>query len=391
MLNGAEQSSPRVYTLQECSHFSFPPPTGSESKGRLILPKTTSTRFKRLPTSSNDDTWDLQALLLCYLRKDKGVGEYAPEAIREGVALVGVMERRIVNDYLDGREGASTAAAAYIIPEASALRPGTDVSVEATLAETQSGAAAGVGAVAATNLAADGARPAKKARYVVNKEDLEAYKRIVSLYEVRQLSDRTTVLRGNGTKTGNFASVRELVAEGLKQGRDELRSAPTGGSAAAAVQPLAAQQRKRKQITPIIVISPSSSALITMYNVKRFLEDAVFEPSDVARAQAGRIADDALQISHRRQIGALAADAALNAALHGLSGQQNAERAAMGEKLARYWVVDGVDALSRFGDDAWWVDIARDRVYWVDPSFATIQGPCRLCNDDWAGMAIQAI
>lgn len=104
------------------------------------------------------------------------------------------------------------------------------------------------------------------------------------------------------------------------------------------------------QANPIILISPSSSALITMYNVKRFLEEAVYEPSDIARANSGRIAEDVVQINHKRQIGS-ASDKGLDAG--GLSGANRAERTAAGEKLVRYFVVDGVDALSKFGDDAW--------------------------------------
>ena len=37
---------------------------------------------------------------------------------------------------------------------------------------------------------------------------------------------------------------------------------------------------------PIIMISSSPTALITMHNVKRFLQEAVFEPSQDARARA---------------------------------------------------------------------------------------------------------
>lgn len=104
------------------------------------------------------------------------------------------------------------------------------------------------------------------------------------------------------------------------------------------------------QANPIILISPSSSALITMYNVKRFLEESVYEPSEEARANSGRIAEDVVQIEHVRQIGS-SSDAKDSAG--GLSGANRAERTAAGEKLTRYFVVDGVDALSKFGDDAW--------------------------------------
>ena len=87
-----------------------------------------------------------------------------------------------------------------------------------------------------------------------------------------------------------------------------------------------------------------------MYKVKRFLEESIYEPSDIARANSGRIAEDVVQINHKRKIGS-ASDA--NTAAGGLSGANRAERTAAGEKLTRYFVVDGVDALSKFGDDAW--------------------------------------
>ncbi|KAH7918860.1 hypothetical protein BV22DRAFT_894482 [Leucogyrophana mollusca] len=47
------------------------------------------------------------------------------------------------------------------------------------------------------------------------------------------------------------------------------------------------QARKAKSTSPIIIISSSPTALITMHNVKRFLQESVFEPSAAARARSG--------------------------------------------------------------------------------------------------------
>lgn len=91
-----------------------------------------------------------------------------------------------------------------------------------------------------------------------------------------------------------------------------------------------------------------------MYNVKKFLEEAVYVPSDIARAQSNRVAEDVVQINHKRQIGMTTSDSRGGDPYGGgLSGVNRAERGAAGEKLVRYFVVDGVDALSKFGDDAW--------------------------------------
>lgn len=60
--------------------------------------------------------------------------------------------------------------------------------------------------------------------------------------------------------------------------RDELdqkKTSTKAGEAGAARDAAMGKVQKRKKQQPIIMISPSSTALITMHNVKRFLEDAV--------------------------------------------------------------------------------------------------------------------
>lgn len=387
----SQSESQRLSSLSAASYLSLPDPSSDDnaaSTARIVLPKTTPTRFKRTPQSTASETWDLQSLLLCYWQREASIAEYAQEAVREGVELVGIMQRKIVADYLDGTN--TDAAAAYIVPEAEGVNE--DTSVEATLAvesgTNQAAAAAAAAATTTQEALADGAvssaaagasigttaaatatgqdaamqaRPAKKARYQVNKEDLDAYKRIVAQFEPKQLGDRSTVLRGDGVKIVNFGNVRDLIADRLKAGKEDLRRAmhPTAGAQPSAVPATTSNgssgsSRRRRQANPIILISPSSSALITMYNVKRFLEDAVYEPSDVARASAGRIAaEDVIHVNHRRQIGVMSGDSAREDG--GLSGVNKDQRGLAGEKLTRYFVVDGVDALSKFGDDAWLV------------------------------------
>jgi parafibromin len=77
-----------------------------------------------------------------------------------------------------------------------------------------------------------------------------------------------------------------------------------------------------------------------MHNVKRFLEDAVFEPSADARARAmtdgnGK-PEDMIPIYRKKTS----------------IGPGGKEIITQG----RYFVVDGIDALSKFGADAWSVD-----------------------------------
>ncbi|KPV73032.1 uncharacterized protein RHOBADRAFT_38691 [Rhodotorula graminis WP1] len=103
--------------------------------------------------------------------------------------------------------------------------------------------------------------------------------------------------------------------------------------------------QKKKQLNPIIIISPSSTAMITMHNVKAFLEEARFIPSEQARAQAaaenantpGNTVEDVVLVNHARSSATSAPGAET--------------------RKSRYFVVDSVEALSKFGggklDEAW--------------------------------------
>ena len=256
LLPSSSPTSVPVYALSECTHISFPP-AASTSTDRIVLPKTTRTRFKRSPQSTNDQTWDVQSLLLCYLRRDASIAEYAQEAVKESCELVGIMQRRIVADYLEGKDTTGQAAP-YIIPEAE-FGSASTVKLEAGDRQTTQDASVAdtsLSAVRDENLssAAD-TRAAKKTRYIVNKDDLEAYKRIVGYWEPKQISDRTTVLRGS-VKKGNFASVRDIVQERLKSGKEEMRKGTHGHGQAGthagqvagnvATQPLLQAKRRRR-------------------------------------------------------------------------------------------------------------------------------------------------
>lgn len=275
LLASLDPASSPVYSLNECSHLSFP----SADNNAIVLPKTTPTRFKRTPQSLDTETWDIQSLLLCFLNKDASIAEYAQEAVKQGVELVGIMQRRIVSDYLEGKDTTGQAAP-YIVHDmsvsvrdasgnsvlpvvdgqAAALQDAIkDTTVEATLAGTITSAdkASSFSSTqqpqtTSTTTTTDAQRPAKKARYVVNKEDLEACKRISSFWEPKQIADRTSVLRGT-VKKANFASVREMVHDRLKHGKEEVRKAAHGNHAnMVQVQPAAQapQKRRRASILP---------------------------------------------------------------------------------------------------------------------------------------------
>lgn len=100
----------------------------------------------------------------------------------------------------------------------------------------------------------------------------------------RTITSRLTVLRG--TKPTDFTSV-SLAAKQYFFSR--LRNAPT-----------VTTPSQSKNRDPIILLSPSASALITMHNVKTFLEEGKYIPSTVAAQEAGGgRGPELLHISHK--------------------------------------------------------------------------------------------
>ncbi|GAA5881758.1 hypothetical protein JCM3774_000865 [Rhodotorula dairenensis] len=326
-----------VFNLQEAAEISFGHGTNKHS-----FPKDTATRFLINPRDSVDDpaapTYDLATLLLGYNERNAPLGEYLRKAKEADVPFVSATDRKIVCSYLAG-EGDVDGPPGRIRPLPAGSKRDAD------------GAAS-----AATAPSAGGAPPAKKARYVPDRDDQEKVQRMMSIIDGPAYGflvgpnepkversggayhNRETVLRGE--RINNFESVRALVAPRLKQMKEDMGKRQPAQPAA----PATAKPAKKKQLNPIIMISPSPTALVTMHNVKQLLEESRFVPSDEARREAAGastayVAEDVIQINHARATGTV-----------GGAGNET--------RNARYFVVDSVEALSKFGgagklDEAW--------------------------------------
>lgn len=96
------------------------------------------------------------------------------------------------------------------------------------------------------------------------------------------------------------------------------------------------------------MISSSPTALITLWNVRKFLEDSQFEDPTVAKnraAEENTLRDD-IAIVYRRRT-------------HIEAGGRETET------KVKYFVVDGIEALNKFGADPWyggWTDFAVYRL-----------------------------
>lgn len=276
-----------VFNLKDATEISF-----GHGATKHSFPKQTPTRFLSNPRDSVDDpaapTYDLATLLLGYNERAAPFGDYLRKASEAGIAFISATDRRIVCSYLAG-EGDIDGPDGRIRPLPAGLkRDAADAASSSTTAPS-----------------AGGAPPAKKARYVPDRDDQEKVKRMISIIDGPAYGflvgpnepkversggayhNRETVLRGERINVRscvllsfrrikltlhlqNFESVRALVGPRLKQMKEDMGKRQP----AQPLAPAGAKPQKKKQLNPIIMISPSSTALITMHNVKQLLEES---------------------------------------------------------------------------------------------------------------------
>ncbi|KAF7346503.1 CDC73-C domain-containing protein [Mycena sanguinolenta] len=284
------------------------------------LSKSATTRYRKpgvSATAGPDDFFTVEAVYLAWLLQSAPGADYMKQARENGLAVgfVSVTERKNVVDWLEGR----IADNERILPLAaeSTTPPGTPPSGSKALPTTPH-----------RSTTAAQSSPSKR-RYVADSRDIEVVKKIKQ-NEV-ELRDRNSVLRG--TKPNNFSNIRSMYSDKLKK----LKESRSGSANAGPTPHTKSLAQKAKNNYPIIVISSSPTALITMHNVKRFLQDSTFEPSQEARQRAaaeGNLRpEDMIPIYRKRT----SIDS---------SGREH-------ETQARYGVVDSVEALGKFGPDAW--------------------------------------
>ncbi|PPQ91787.1 hypothetical protein CVT25_000432 [Psilocybe cyanescens] len=285
-----------------------------------LYPKSSRTRYRKAGTSAG--FYSLDAVYVAWLLRQANGAEYMKQAREHGLAVgfVSVTERKHVVDWLEGK--ASDHDRIAPLASDSTTPPGTPP-------RTTAGQALPVTPRTRTAEAATSS-PTKR-RYVADSHDLEVVKKIKQ--NEAELRDRNTVLRG--TKSNNFSAVRLAYMEKLKKLKETGRSGASSVPATPATDPKLARKARHNQ--PIIIISGSPSALITMHNVKRFLEDSVFESSQEARVKAtaeGNLKPDDLLAIYRKRTSI------------DTSGKETVIK-------STYYVVDSVEALSKFGADAW--------------------------------------
>ncbi|KAG8760502.1 accessory factor associated with RNA polymerase II [Serendipita sp. 396] len=291
-------------SLAEANALVLPQTDGGPA---ITLPKSTPTRLRKPGHTETDplthpmDFYTLDAVFLAWSLRGAATAEYMKTVRESGIILtnmVAITEKQSVVEWLEGRIDSHPNIVSHGAPSAVTSSP-------------------------------------QKKRYVPDTNDVDAVKRIKQK-EV-ELRDRNTVLRGS--KQSNFSSVRNLISERMKKLR-EIQAANAAASSASA--PVAARpesrspSKKSRPVHPIIMISSSPTALITMWNVRQFLQESEFVDPVTAKTRAAEentTREDVVVIYRKRT--------------HIEPGGRETET------LVKYFVVDDIEALSKFGADAW--------------------------------------
>ncbi|PVG02189.1 CDC73-domain-containing protein [Serendipita vermifera] len=279
----------------------------SSSTPPVTLSKSTPTRLRKPdhtktdPTTDPGDFYSIDAVFLAWSLKDAATAEYMKNAREAGIGIpnmVSITEKQGVAGWLEGK----TDSHPNIVP--------------------LQGAAA-----------AASSSPTKK-RYVPDAHDVDVVKRM-KLNEV-ELTDRNTVLRG--VKQSNFSSVRNLISDRMKRLREAQApsDAAANPSSSSSKSEPKSPSRKARPVHPIIMISSSPTALVTMWNVRKFLQDSEFEDPVAAKTRAAEentLREDVVVIYRKKT--------------HIEPGGRETET------QIKYFVVDGIEALNKFGADPW--------------------------------------
>ncbi|CUS07285.1 unnamed protein product [Tuber aestivum] len=262
---------PQEVTLASASYLIFP---------SAAFPLWTKTRFHK----SSGESVDLRSIYFAWLHREDTIPDYITKAQNLGDGVVtnlAFLERLELVTWLEGGQEESD----FIKPLASAAASAS--------ASTDAHAASAVAKIGGSSTALAG-----KVR-VTDPRLLEIYS-----YE-RVLSNRNTFLRG--IKPTDFSHVRKQAEDFITRLRNQKPSSsnpsstpgphhphphhhaqqkslphrsghPAGGDTSTTSTPSKSPSKSRSR-DPIILLSPSASSLLTMANIKAFLENGTFIPS----------------------------------------------------------------------------------------------------------------
>jgi parafibromin len=235
-------------SLSQATHLYFP-------VSQAVLPLDTPTRFKR--QGIEPLIFSLREIFFAWILQAEKTADYIAKCQEQGIHNLTFLEKADLSTFLEGGEASDSIGMLLIFQlivvndEISTAVPEDATSIPAKPTSTIKGRSEAVLKIHASE---------------------------------RTIKSRMTVLRG--TKPTDFSSLSVAAKQYFFS---RLRNVPS-------VTPTAATKNR----DPIILLSPSASSLITMHNVKMFLEEGKFIPPAVAAQEAGGgRGPELLHISHK--------------------------------------------------------------------------------------------
>lgn len=228
--------------------------------GDVELPRNTQTNFKK--SSSQSEFYSLDTLIFLFLNSELDNSTYIRECRDKSIDNVAIIDRRRALDYLTGKVD----NVPNVVEPSGEKRPAGDV-VEQGKAE--------------------GAKRVKIAPAAKDGDNVDFVKSVLA--QERQIKTKITILRG----IKNFEKLPLTVAN-ILSGKADAGKAAASSAAKPATQPSKAGQAVvkgkskpmgRESKIPIMIVPAAPTAMLTLFNIKQFLEGQEFVDSQVMRDQ----------------------------------------------------------------------------------------------------------
>ncbi|GME92521.1 unnamed protein product [[Candida] boidinii] len=243
---------------------------------------------------ANDTNHLLRTIYQCWLNKDSSTADYLTDCESKKITVISFLERQ---DLISWLNGSSTNSQYIIIDEVPSTSASTVLPVPSS---SESGASAAIPDSNAISADFISSRKATEENYRLKKRQLthqdELILKEIKLNE-RNLIDHNKALRGN--KLIDFSNVLKECEYGIMTPLKRQKYAHSSSSAAAGVShpskptssssipskpksslpsfsSSSSSSKPTKNSDPIIILSPSASALLSMSNIKDFLENGKF-------------------------------------------------------------------------------------------------------------------
>lgn len=212
------------------------------------LPLSSTTRFLR-----GEIALDLRSILYAYQQRETPLTEYIALCQEKGIENLSFVEKNELTSFLSG----------------------SDTSLSST----------NIAPLPGSKRAAEGEHAGNDAKRVTTQSDI--VRRIYA--QEHRTKPFSSCLHGK--KQVDFGSVQREARETFLVSKT-VRPSSNGN------KPMVDKAKSRLR-DPIILLSPSASSLITMHNIKKFLEEGVFVAPEVAARETGGPAPEVLSLAYK--------------------------------------------------------------------------------------------